>query len=81
MIYQMSGIPDMKYGRVSFRKLGGGGRRFFIWFGLAKDHNNIISTARCSSVPSCLRYIPSRPTCKFECSKLFYARPASTKLL
>ena len=50
----------------------------------------IFSTARCSSVPSCLRYIPSHPsipshpippTCKFECSKLFYARPASTKLL
>ena len=47
------------------------------------------STARCSSSPSCLRYIqpsipshPSiRPTCKFVCSKLFYARPASTKLL
>ena len=45
MIYQMSGIPDMKYGRVSFRKLGGGGRRFFIWFGLAKDHNNIMNIA------------------------------------
>ena len=39
-----------------------------------------ISTARCSSVPSCLRYIPShpsihpsiRPTFSFDCSKLFY---------
>ena len=39
----------------------------------------IFSTARCSSVPSCLRYIPSRPSRDgFERSKL--TRPDQTKL-
>ena len=46
-------------------------------------HYKVFSTARCSSVPSCLRYIPSHPIPShpsihpsrdsFECSKPFYS--------